>query len=533
VSGDETRVVRGVEVDERTIIWRDETQQIELVDRTVVWEAPAPPRAPARRLPAPPPPHPAREPRIATALAHGSAPQPLVLPPALGRDVFQLARRVALQSDLSAAVRVLRQGLVQLTLSQDASCIFIEPEPASVWMPPDGDQPLVVNDQVEQLIAQVATSGRRVAAGAVIVEPVGAAPARAVLVLRRPPPRDPYGPLELAIVAAIASAVAGILGHFRDDHAAKQAQAARDAKTPFRPEALAERRRAIAAPGRVVATPRRWIRWAFPTLLGLVVAIVVAAALIQVPTYSTGVAIVTVDGEQITAPMPGTVAQVLVAPNARVAAGDPLVRMRALQEEAEVAATETDYRNALATFLTNPGDESARIALAAIATRRQRAQAAVEAHTLRATKDGVVGDIRVHAGQLLAPGAQVVKIASAGAVPAVVALLPGFDRPRLEIGMTVQIELPGYHKKREEAVIDSIGSQVVGPDEARRSLGDPIGDALPISGPVVIVRAHLATRTFEAEGREYEFHDGMLGKAEVRVDQQTLLRALLPGGEGG
>jgi membrane fusion protein (multidrug efflux system) len=95
--------------------------------------------------------------------------------------------------------------------------------------------------------------------------------------------------------------------------------------------------------------------------------------------------------------------------------------------------------------------------------------------------------------------------------------------------MTLQIELPGYHKKREEAVIDAIGSQVIGPEEARKSLGDPIGDALPVTGPVVIVRAHLTTRTFEASGREYAFHDGMLGKAEVKVDHESLLRVLLPG----
>jgi membrane fusion protein (multidrug efflux system) len=108
--------------------------------------------------------------------------------------------------------------------------------------------------------------------------------------------------------------------------------------------------------------------------------------------------------------------------------------------------------------------------------------------------------------------------------------LPGSDRPRLEIGMTLQIELPGYQKRREEAVIDSIGTQVIGPEEARRSLNDPIGDALPITGSVVLVRAHLTGRTFEADGRQYAFHDGMLGKAEVKVDHESLLRMLVPGG---
>jgi membrane fusion protein (multidrug efflux system) len=78
-------------------------------------------------------------------------------------------------------------------------------------------------------------------------------------------------------------------------------------------------------------------------------------------------------------------------------------------------------------------------------------------------------------------------------------------------------------------VIDAIGSQVIGPDEVRKRLGDPIGDALPFTGPGVIVRAHLTARTPGTGGRAYELHDGMLGKAEVQVDHQSLLRVLLHG----
>jgi len=270
------------------------------------------------------------------------------------------------------------------------------------------------------------------------------------------------------------------------------------------------------------------MRWAYPSLIALVAAVLIAAAILEVPTYSTGVSIITLEGERITAAVPGTVAELLVAPGSRVAVGDPLVRLRALAEDAELEAAETDHRNALATFLTTPGDDAARHALATTATRRQRARAAVEARTLRASAAGIVGDIRVRAGQLVTPGAQVLKI-SPSAEPSVVAVLPGRDLPRLAIGMTLQIDLPGYHKQREEAVIDAIGSQVIGPEEARRSLGDPIGDALPITGSVVLVHAHLAARTFEASGREYAFHDGMVGKAEVKVDHDRLLRVLLPG----
>jgi len=509
---DRTRVVivdqTLLDIGDRTTMWRPAGPDVEILERTAIWEVPRPDELARGSSPAPMP----------SPEALRAAPALPGLTPLLEREVFQLARRVALQGDLTSAVRVLRHGLTRLVDSPDATCIFFDAAPSA-------------DDQ--ELVARVAATGQRVVIGHALLEPVGSVPARAVLVLRRSAAQAAFGALEVAVVAAVAHAIAGLLGHFLADHAARTAQAERDAKTPFRPEALAERRRASALPGRVVRAPRTWIRWAFPTLLGLVATAIVAAALVEVPTYSSGVGIVTVEGEQITSPMPGTVAQVLVAPNTRVAVGDALVRMRAIEEEAELAAAEADYRSALAVFLASSSDDSARIALATIATRRQRAQAAVDARTLHATTAGIVGDIRVKPGLMLVPGTQVMKIARAAATPVVVAVLPGTDRPRLATGMTVQLELPGYHGKRAEATIDAIDTQIVGPDEARRSLGDPIGDALPIHGPVVIVHAHLMTTTFEADGRQFELHDGMLGKAEVRVSQRSLLSALLGRGDRG
>jgi biotin carboxyl carrier protein len=503
---------------------------VEIMAPTMIWtrsDLPGPSlaRGSDRALSQAPAPHPT------PVLAEGSAPASLGLAPPLEREVFQLARRIAMQADLPAAMRVLYHGLSQLTGSPDAMCVFFDPALCATWAVPDGNAPRALDDRVQQLVAEVAGSGRRAVLGHALIEPVGPAPARAVLVIRRPPAAEAYGSSEIATVAAIAAAVVGLVGHFVAAHGARREQALRDTRSPFWPEVVAERCSAAAAPGRLVTPARRWIRWAYPAQIGLVIAVLIAAALIEVPMYSTGVSIITIEGEQVTAPMTGTVAEVLVTPGVHVAIGDPVLRLRALDEQAELAATETDYRNALATFLTTPGDDGARTALAAVATRRQRAKAVVDARTLRASVAGSVGDIRVRPGQLVTPGAQVMKI-SPGAAPSVVALLPGLDRPRLAIGMTLQIELPGYHKAREAAVIDAIGSQVIGPEEARRALGDPIGDALPITGPVVIVRAHLTTRTFEAGGREYAFHDGMLGKAEVRVDHETLLRALLPGNGG-
>jgi membrane fusion protein (multidrug efflux system) len=463
-------------------------------------------QAPGAALPPPPAPHPQRAPDVT-------------------REIFQLARRVALQADLGAAIRVLRHGVSRLTDSSDAVCV-VDPSPAASPPVPAASDPL--DDELRALAAQVARTGDRAATERTLAEPIGPAPARAVLVARRSQDRAPYSAADAEALAAIAGAVAGLVGHFAVEHDTRCEQAARDARSPFRADALAACRGAVATPGRRVAPPRTWVRWAYPTLVGLVAILIAASAIIQVPTYSTGAAVVTVDGAQVTSSSPGTVAELLVAPGARVAAGDPVLRLHATDEDTELAASEADYRGALSTFLASPGDSTARGALASITTRRQRARAVVEARTLRAPAAGVVGDIRVRPGQLVTPGAPVMKIAPTADL-AVVAVLPGIDRPRLAGGMTLQIEFAGYHARREQAVIDSIGSQVIGPEEARRSLGAQIGDALPISGPVVLVRGHLPARTFEAGGREYAFYDGMVGKAEVRVDSDRLLRLLLPG----
>ena len=77
--------------------------------------------------------------------------------------------------------------------------------------------------------------------------------------------------------------------------------------------------------------------------------------------------------------------------------------------------------------------------------------------------------------------------------------------------------------------IDTIGDQVVGPAEIRRFLPTELADTLPIQGPVVLCTATLASPTFEAEGKTYEYFDGMQGVAEARIQSKSILVTLLPG----
>jgi len=222
----------------------------------------------------------------APAIAQGSGSAPLGVTVVIEREVFQLARRIALQADLPAATLVLQHGLSRLTGSPDAMCVLFDPALGSAWALPDGNAPRAIDDRALQLVAQVAGTGQRAMLGRALVEPVGPAPARAVLVVRRPPNGAAYGAFEIAAIAAIAAAVVGIVGHFVADHAARSERELPDPRSPFRPEALAERRVATAAPGRTVTKPRTWMRWAFPTLIALVVAVLVAAALIYVSRWA-------------------------------------------------------------------------------------------------------------------------------------------------------------------------------------------------------------------------------------------------------
>ena len=109
-----------------------------------------------------------------------------------------------------------------------------------------------------------------------------------------------------------------------------------------------------------------------------------------------------------------------------------------------------------------------------------------------------------------------------------IALLPGEYRPQLKPGMELRMELQGYRYAYQHLTVADVGSEVVGPAEARRYLGDEIADAATLGGPVVLVTARLPSLTFEAEGRTRRYHDGMWGKAEVRVRSEPILVALIP-----
>ncbi|HRC57612.1 MAG TPA: hypothetical protein PKU97_16875, partial [Kofleriaceae bacterium] len=100
--------------------------------------------------------------------------------------------------------------------------------------------------------------------------------------------------------------------------------------------------------------------------------------------------------------------------------------------------------------------------------------------------------------------------------------------PRLRRGQPIQIDLTGYTKVRERGTIVEVGTEVIGPNEARRALGQKNADAVPLSGPVVMVRATLPTRNFKVNRDTFRYHDGMPLRGEVKVENKPFLVSLIP-----
>jgi membrane fusion protein (multidrug efflux system) len=76
----------------------------------------------------------------------------------------------------------------------------------------------------------------------------------------------------------------------------------------------------------------------------------------------------------------------------------------------------------------------------------------------------------------------------------------------------------------------AVSSDVLGAADARtRYLGERVGESLPVQGTVVVVEAHLASPTFEADGERYQLHDGMIGTAEIRLTSRSVLETVIPG----
>ena len=483
----------------------------------------------------------------------------------LARRTLEAARRASTQPDLAAAIAVLAEEARDLVTADRAAALVYDPESETLWAREPG---LVGGERRESaavgLVSFVARTGRSVTverladdpryereaddpagdgevrfAAVPIVGPGGEVVA--VLSVARAPSRQPFGAREAESLALLAEQAGPALGQLAlqarlDAVARRRERALRDRTLDlFREEAVEHWIEAGQKPGDVLRLSPGWLTWTYRLLLAVVVAALLYSVVGRVNEYATGPAMVRLGGRQeITANAPGTVTAVAVAPGERVAPGQLLVRFHGAEEAADLRRIEQEFELQLLERLRNPADPAPERALIALRSQRELAQTRLAERSVAAPAAGVVADVRVRAGQHLAPGQILLTIssgasgASGTAEPTLVALVPGQYRPLVERGMPLRLELMGYPYEYLHLTVAEVSDEVLGPEEARRLLGPGVADAVPFAGPVVFVTAPLPGRTFEVEGRQVEYHDGMWGRAEVRVRSEPVATALVP-----
>jgi hypothetical protein len=135
--------------------------------------------------------------------------RPGVLHSAAPGPVAQYVQRIAAQPDFPGAVRVIHSAAATLTSSQNALCVLFAGGIAAAA--PDGGPARRLDHEVRSLVERAATTGKRIGLGRIAVEPIGPGPARAVLIVHRPPSGAPYSMAELATLSAFAGQLSGIL----------------------------------------------------------------------------------------------------------------------------------------------------------------------------------------------------------------------------------------------------------------------------------------------------------------------------------
>lgn len=259
----------------------------------------------------------------------------------------------------------------------------------------------------------------------------------------------------------------------------------------FRAEALDSRHLRSEQPGGLLPSLPLWLKASHLLILLFVVAGIVYMSLARVTEKATGPVLIRARNKvAISAATAGLVRSVGVRIGDRVKQGDLLV----------------NFENA-------PGD-----------TLLERFK-----KELRASSAGTVSDVRVREGQQVNAGDLVVSLTDEGSGNELIALLPGANAPQIRPGMPLVLKIQGYADSHETIPIEKVAGEVVGPHEAARYIGRESTDALDVTGPIVIVSAFLPHTKFEADGRSLNYHDGMVGEAEVSIRKERMILSVIPG----
>lgn len=471
----------------------------------------------------------------------------------LVQRAFTVSRALATVADLVATERALVAGMASLAAAERVRCLFHDPNDGSLWSEErrlaGADDELRATGGVTGFAARtglaVATTAADPRCIPALDDPGGASDAHllvqpfvgvdghvhAVVIAARDRRRGAFDDGEQAAVAAYARFVAPFLDHLSAHIAAQAVLEESSADPMFREEAV--QAQALPRWGDVVRVSPAWVSWAYWVLVAAILASLGYVSVGTVSTYSAGPAIIrsTSRGE-VVARSPGIVTEVLVERGAPVASGDPIARLDDTDARSAVSRLEREFDTQLRNHMMDPADLGADAALRTLRLELAEARNALEDRMVRADRAGIVADLRVRRGQRVEAGNIVATILDGSGELEVIALLPGSDRPQLEAGMPLRLELAGYRYAYQTVTIDSVSTDVVGPGEALRVLGPEVADGLHLPPSVVLVHARIPGHEFVVDGEAFRYHDGMLGRAEVRVREERILFALIPGLRG-
>ena len=475
------------------------------------------------------------------------------------QSALELGRLLARESTPDRAFALTRQAIEQLVDADSAECLLYNPQDETLWTRQADTDEQRIESAAAGLVSFVVRTGVPVNLEHVgqdprydpeadndggppdqrfLAVPVSGNDQRrlAVVVALRQAGRVPFSDRDRISLQFLAEQIAPIFGRFAlqarlDELSERQHTAfATEAGEVFRREALEHHNRGFDDQGNLLELSPSWTPWAYRLLLMVFVAAILYTVFGTVTEFATGVAVVRVDNRtEISATLAGTVTAVEVAPGDVVEAGQLLARFYGAQEIAELERIQNEFDLGLLDRLRKPADHSGERALSTLRAQKQLAEARLEARSIRAPPAGVVSDLRARPSQHLLPGQAIMSLTAEDPDLSVVTLFPGHFRPLIQPGMALRLELQGYRFAYQYLVVETVGEEVLGPGEARRFLGSGIGDAVPLSGPVVFVHARLPSKSFESDGKIYDFHDGLQGTAEIEVRRDRILSTLIPG----
>lgn len=464
------------------------------------------------------------------------------------RASIAVIRRIAGQDDVAAVTRIVEEFLLD-QLGARASLLIYDEEAELLWSAIDDAREiprgvgllgrmielpeLLVVERLDRTPGSVPASDdpEGDARARLIAAPVlapGEAALLALVVVARDRGQPSFDADERAWLQAFAERLAPLLAALALEAELDDSLELPTASPlgPFRAEALAAA--ALDEQGAPLQVSTPLLRWSTWSLVGLVVLALAYLALVDVGHYAGGPALVRLAGRtEVSAHASGSVVEVLVEPGDLVAPGQTLVRFHDVEGAAEAARLEQEFELQLRALLREPDDAAVQREVASLRARKQEAATKREEHRVVAPQAGRVRDLRVRIGQALAPGDVVLSIDGEAAAPELVALLPGDERPRVAVGERMSFELEGYPDATLELEVAYVHDDVVGPGEALRLLG-PVAEGLELESSVVLVGARLPSEHFESRHARYRWHDGMRGRAEVRVKTTSMLEALIP-----